>query len=50
MTIENGMLKDVNANNFTSAKNGADNLEHKWDTSEAKLRKIDGTIWNPVFL
>ena len=33
--IENDMLKDVNSNNFTSAKNSADNLEHQWDTSGA---------------
>ncbi|WP_256238588.1 hypothetical protein [Bacillus sp. EB600] len=48
VTIENDMLKDVNSNNFTSAKKGADNLEHQWDTSEAKLRKIDGTTWTKI--
>lgn len=46
--IENDMQKDVNSNNFTSAKKGADNLEHQWDTSEAKLRKIDGTTWTKI--
>jgi uncharacterized membrane-anchored protein/acylphosphatase len=46
--IENDMLKDVNAKNFTSAKKSADNLEHQWDTSEAKLRKIDGTTWTKI--
>jgi uncharacterized membrane-anchored protein len=46
--IENEMLKDVNSNNFTSAKKGADDLEHQWDTSEAKLRKIDGTTWTKI--
>lgn len=46
--IENNMLNDVNSNNFTSAKKGADNLEHQWDTSEAKLRKIDGTTWTKI--
>ena len=46
--IENNMLKDVNANNFTSAKKGADDLEHQWDSSEAKLRKIDGTTWTKI--
>lgn len=46
--IENDMLKDVNSNNFTSAKNSADNLEHEWDTQEPKLRKIDGTTWTKI--
>ena len=46
--IENDMLKDVNSNNFTSAKKSADNLEHQWDTSEPKLRKIDGTTWTKI--
>jgi len=43
--IENDMLNDVNSNNFTSTKNSADDLEHQWDTSEPKLRKIDSTTW-----
>src|SRR6476620_10961946 len=43
--IENDMLNDVNSNNFTSAKNSADDLEHQWDISEPKLRKIDSTTW-----
>ncbi|WP_246277405.1 hypothetical protein [Neobacillus endophyticus] len=46
--IENDMLNSVNSNNFTSAKKSADNLEHQWDTSEAKLRKIDGTTWTKI--
>ena len=46
--IENDMLKDVNSNNFTSAKTSADDLEHQWDTSEPKLRKIDGTTWTKI--
>ncbi|NHM30710.1 hypothetical protein [Neobacillus terrae] len=46
--IENDMLKDVNSNNFTLAKKSADNLEHQWDTSEPKLRKIDGTTWTKI--
>jgi uncharacterized membrane-anchored protein len=45
VTIESDMLKDVNSNNFDSAKNGADNLEHQWDASEPKLRKMDGKTW-----
>lgn len=44
-TIENTMLKDVNSNNFSLAKKSADDLEHQWDSSEPKLRKIDGTTW-----
>jgi uncharacterized membrane-anchored protein/acylphosphatase len=47
-TIENDMLKNVNSNNFASAKQGADDLETKWDTSEPKLRKIDGTTWTKI--
>ena len=46
--IENDMLKDVNSNNFTSAKKSADNLEHQWDTAEPKLRSIDGTTWTKI--
>ena len=46
--IETDMLNDVNSNDFASAKKGADNLEHQWDTSEPKLRKIDGTTWTKI--
>ncbi|MBM7656233.1 COG4705 family protein [Neobacillus cucumis] len=46
--IENDMLTAVNSNNFSSAKTSADDLEHQWDTSEAKLRKIDGTTWTKI--
>ena len=46
--VENDMLKDVNSKNFSSAKNGADELEHQWDTAEPKLRKIDGTTWTKI--
>ena len=48
INIENNMLKDVNSNNFTSAKKEADDLEHQWDASESKLRKIDGTTWTKI--
>ncbi|MET3288764.1 UNVERIFIED_CONTAM: putative membrane-anchored protein [Brevibacillus sp. OAP136] len=46
--IENDMLANVNANDFASAKQGADNLEHQWDVSEPMLRKIDGTTWTKI--
>ncbi len=46
--IENDMLKDVNSNNFTSAKSRADELEHQWDTEEPKLRQIDSTTWTKI--
>ncbi|BAU28696.1 putative membrane-anchored protein [Aneurinibacillus soli] len=46
--IESDMLKYVNSNDFTSAKKGADDLEHQWDISEPKLRKIDGTTWTQI--
>jgi len=48
INIENDMLKGINSNNFASAKKGADDLEHKWDTSEPKLRKIDGAAWTKI--
>lgn len=46
--IENDMFNDVSSNNFISAKNKANELEHQWDTSEPKLRKIDGTTWTKI--
>ncbi|UPK52860.1 hypothetical protein MT476_26450 (plasmid) [Bacillus sp. H8-1] len=46
--IENDMLKDVNSKNFTATKKGADDLEHQWDSSEAKLREIDGSKWTKI--
>lgn len=46
--IENDMLTEVNSNNFSSAKTSADDLEHQWDSSEPKLRKIDGTTWTKI--
>ncbi|PEJ53110.1 hypothetical protein CN692_21595 [Bacillus sp. AFS002410] len=48
VTIENNLLTDVNTKNFTTAKKDADTLEHQWDQSEAKLRKIDGTTWTKI--
>lgn len=48
VNIENDLLKDINSNNFTSAKKSADNLEHQWDTEEPKLRSIDGTTWTKI--
>ncbi|MDQ6601047.1 hypothetical protein [Bacillus salipaludis] len=46
--IESDMLNKINSKDFSSAKKGADKLEHQWDTSEAKLRKIDGTTWTQI--
>lgn len=46
--IENNMLKDVKSKDFTSVKQGADKLELQWDTSEPKLRAIDGTTWTKI--
>ncbi|WP_027093523.1 hypothetical protein [Cohnella thermotolerans] len=46
--IENDMLNDVNSNDFSSAKKRADDLEHDWDTSEPKLRKIDRKTWTQI--
>ncbi|PGM56916.1 hypothetical protein [Bacillus sp. AFS053548] len=47
-TIENKMMSDVNSKNFSLAKKDADSLEHQWDTSESKLRKIDSTSWTKI--
>ncbi|WP_257132178.1 hypothetical protein [Bacillus pseudomycoides] len=46
--LESDMLNHVNSNDFTSAKKEADDSEHEWDTSEPKLRKIDGTTWTKI--
>ncbi|MGE8203401.1 hypothetical protein ACQKP0_02470 [Heyndrickxia sp. NPDC080065] len=46
--IENDMLTNVNSNNFTTVKKRANDLEHQWDTSEPKLRKIDSTTWTKI--
>ncbi|MBS4199201.1 hypothetical protein KHA93_05970 [Bacillus sp. FJAT-49732] len=46
--FENDMLNAVNKNDFATAKKGADNLEHQWDTQEPKLRKIDGATWTKI--
>ncbi|MFC5650622.1 hypothetical protein ACFPYJ_16115 [Paenibacillus solisilvae] len=46
--IENEMMKAVNAKDFAAAKKDADNLEHKWDIYEPKLRKIDGSTWTKI--
>lgn len=46
--IESDMLNHVNSNDFTSAKKEADDLEHEWDASESKLRKIDSATWTKV--
>ncbi|WP_168123132.1 hypothetical protein [Paenibacillus sp. HB172176] len=48
LRIENNMLSQINANDFASAKKGADDLEHKWDTDEPKFRKIDGKSWTKI--
>lgn len=48
ITAENDMLNFVNSKNFASAKTKADDLEHNWDTSEPKLRKIDQTTWTKI--
>lgn len=48
ITTENDILNSVNSNNFDSAKTGADDLEHNWDTSEPQLKKIDKTTWTEI--
>lgn len=46
--IENDILTAVNKKEFASAKKGADELEHQWDTQEPKLRNIDGATWTKI--
>lgn len=48
ISTENNMINSVNAGDFTSAKTGADDLEHEWDTSAPTLRKIDKTTWTQI--
>lgn len=48
VNLEKDMLNLVNTKDFAAAKKDADNLEHKWDISEPKLRKIDGTTWTKI--
>ncbi|HWT76454.1 MAG TPA: hypothetical protein VN258_17290 [Mobilitalea sp.] len=48
ITIENDIESAVNANDFTTAKSGADDLEHKWDTSVSQLKKIDKSTWTQI--
>lgn len=46
--IENDILKSINSNEFSTAKKGADDLEHQWDTQEPVLRAIDGNTWTKI--
>ncbi|TVX98998.1 hypothetical protein FPZ49_34125 [Paenibacillus cremeus] len=46
--IESDILIAVQSNDFAAAKTGADHLEHQWDTTEPKLRKIDGATWTKI--
>lgn len=48
ISLENAMLTDVNAKNFSSVKSKADELEHNWDVAEPKLRKIDRKTWTDI--
>ena len=48
ISTENNMINFVNAGDFTTAKTGADDLEHEWDTSTPTLRKIDKTTWTQI--
>ncbi|AZN42680.1 COG4705 family protein [Paenibacillus albus] len=48
VNLEKDMLNLVNIKDFAAAKKSADNLEHQWDISEPKLRKIDGTTWTKI--
>jgi len=48
IAIENDILANIHSANFTSAKSGADSLEHDWDQAEPKLRKMDRRTWTQI--
>ncbi|SEM54358.1 hypothetical protein [Paenibacillus sp. OV219] len=48
ITIEKGILDNINGNNVSTAKSKADDLEHDWDQNEPKLRKIDRKTWTDI--
>lgn len=46
--IESGIQNSITGNDWKAAKSGADDLEHNWDKSEPKLRKIDRKTWTQI--
>ncbi|RKP58347.1 hypothetical protein D7Z26_01680 [Cohnella endophytica] len=46
--IETDMLNAVNSKDFTSLKTSADQLEHNWDVTAPKFRKIDSKTWTQI--
>ncbi|ACT03147.1 hypothetical protein [Paenibacillus sp. JDR-2] len=46
--LENDIQNSITGNDWKSAKSGADDLEHNWDKSEPKLRKIDRKTWTQI--
>jgi len=48
ITIEDDMLNDVNSDKYNLAKAKADELEHDWDTSMPRLKKIDRATWTKI--
>jgi uncharacterized membrane-anchored protein len=47
-TITQDMLTMVTANNLPGATKRADDLEYAWDTSQARLKPMNGTAWTKV--
>lgn len=48
VTLEKDMQAAVAAPDFAAAKRKADDLEHDWDVSQSKLRKIDRKTWTDI--
>jgi uncharacterized membrane-anchored protein len=48
ITIEKNMLSDISSTDISSAKAKADDLEHSWDISASKLKKIDKAAWTDI--
>ncbi|GLX66931.1 COG4705 family protein [Paenibacillus glycanilyticus] len=48
ISIENDIENSITINDWKSAKAKADDLEHNWDKSEPRLRKIDRKAWTQI--
>ncbi len=46
--IENDIQNSITSNDRKSAKSEADDLEHSWDNSEPKLRKMVRKTWTQI--
>ncbi len=48
ISIEKDMLSNIGSKDISSAKAKADDLEHDWDISASKLKKIDKAAWTDI--